>query len=156
MLITDINIRPSKLLTGLLLGTLCASTICIASLMITPVYKFCILIITLAYGLTILRQHCLLKSKQSITRLILSSTGWQIVTPAQTWQGQLGGDSTLTYPFMVLRFKVEGRKSKISCLICSDSLSPQRYRQLLVLLRTTHAMEAEQIRRKRSVIHSDG
>jgi hypothetical protein len=156
MLITDIKIRPSRLLSVLLVATLSASVFCIVSLMIAAAQKMLLLVIIFSYGWFILQRHCLLKSRHSISRLHLTPNGWLIETPARVWQGEVCGDSTLTYPFMVLRFKVRGRKRKLSCMICSDSLNQTTYRQLLVLLRTTHAMHAEKIRRNHSVCSLDG
>jgi hypothetical protein len=156
MLTTDIKIRPSRLLTLLWLAMMCASVLCVAFLMISAALKMLLLVISFSYGLSILWQHCLLKSKYSITRLRLTADGWLIVTARQVWQGFVCGDSTLTYPFMVLRFKVRGRKRKLSCVICCDSQDQATYRQLLVLLRTTHAMQAEKIRRNQSVCSIDG
>jgi hypothetical protein len=152
MPITDIKIGVSRLFILNLAITISASLFTICLLKLGLGWKLILMLSTLSYGLSILWQDCLLNSTNSLTSLHLNHDGWKIVTAQQAWTGQLSGDSTLTTLASALRFNVAGRKRKLSCVIYRDSLEPNHYRQLLVLLRTTHARQAEQIRRERNLI----
>ncbi|MES2218490.1 MAG: protein YgfX [Pseudomonadota bacterium] len=153
MPLTDIKIRVSASFTTLLIVILCASLLIIGSLSIALAWKVLLISVALFYGLHILWKDCLLLSRHSITELILSPSSWKLITAHQTWEGELSGDSTLSVIASVLRFKVAGRKRKLSCVICADATDRDTYRQLLVLLRTTQAREAELVRRNRHEIH---
>ena len=152
MLITDINLKPSKLLLGLWLAIVLASLVIIFTLTLGWLYKLLLLVATAVYAGQILWRQCLLKSDDAILQLFTGARGWHIVTASAVTAVAICGDSTLTFPISVLRLRIAGKRRKISCVICYDSLDAQAYRQLLVLLRTTHAREAEQVRRKHSII----
>jgi hypothetical protein len=152
MLITDITLKPSKLLLGLWVAIVLTSLVIILTLPLAWVAKTCLLTGTGFYACRIFWRDCLLKSKNSISQLFTGAKGWHIVTANAITAVEVCGDSLLTFPLSVLRLRVAGRRRKISCVICYDSLDAQSYRQLLVLLRTTHAREAEGARRLHSII----
>jgi hypothetical protein len=143
----DINLRVSSLFLSLLLVVASFSLLFIFTLPLSLFLKSVLVIGVLIYSLDIFWRHGLLKSRHVITRISFNATGWQVWKQDEKLAVELCGDSTVTNLVAVLRFKSPNNKSKYSSLIFFDSLPPEGYRQLMVLLRTNRASSAERVRR---------
>jgi len=91
-------------------------------------------LLTLGYGLKILWQYVLLKN--TIIGLRYHHVeGWKIQLRDEVFAAKLLGESTVSKWVSVLRFKVEEKYFKCSCVVWSDSLTSEEYRRLRVVAR---------------------
>jgi hypothetical protein len=140
MLTTDINIRPSKIFSTLVVAVILSTLVIILTLPLHILWKLALIVVICSYGLMILKNECLLMGKHSIHSIFLNNEGWWITmadvkTPAIVW-----GDSTLSAFASVVRFKIPASKRKYSCVIFRDAVPLDDYRRLMVLLRTNPAI----------------
>lgn len=82
------------------------------------------------YGLNLMRGHL------SLIRLKYMGSGkWLLQTSKRVVEGEILGDSTVTSLVSVLRFRLYGQYLTRSCVLFRDSLLPDQYRQLMIILR---------------------
>lgn len=92
--------------------------------------------IILAYGFIILRRYALLQSPSSIISLrFKGQQTWMITLKNETVAAELQGSSIVTNKIVILNFKRPEKRFPLPAIILRDSLPPDKYRQLLVLLK---------------------
>jgi hypothetical protein len=148
MHITDFKLLRSPLFNSLLVSIVIASNGILLSLPLGWFLKAAIMLLTAAYGLSIIWQHGLLKGKNSLVSLSKNQTVWHIATRDAIFSAELCGDSTITTLVSILKFRTANSKTLLSCVIFCDALpTNNQYRHLIVQLRTSHAQQSEKMRR---------
>lgn len=133
----EFNLKPSKQYIFIICIVFLLSLAIIISLPIGGVIKLSGVFLTLMYGAYLLWNNVLLRGRQSVTVLrVDEDSRWQVSIAKQILDAELLGDSTVTGVVSVLRFRIENQRWPISCVIFRDSLPPDRYRQLVVQLKT--------------------
>jgi len=132
----DIELKPSRIFLSLIGLVVVGSLGIAASLSIAWVFKIVIIISVLGYGTWILWVVGLMKGADSIVGLQLLSDGsYNLRYPLCIIEAEMKGDSTVTNAVCVLRFRVPGKRLKVSCVVFKDSVDRELYRKLLVWLR---------------------
>ncbi len=132
----DIRLKPSRQFISLIALVWVGSAGCMMSLSIPWFLKILFIISGLVYGSRILWVSGLMMSSSSIIGLQLLADGsCSLQYPMHTMAAEVKGDSTVTTALCVLRFSVQGKRWKTSCIIFKDSLEREIYRELLVWLR---------------------
>ena len=136
MLAHEFKFKPSKQYLILLLITVFSSTVVVVCLPVSFWVKLLLLGLLCLYGANIIWKFGLLRSKTAVLGVILQSEGlWHIYIGKQSYPAKLMGNSTVTGFVSILRFQVLGSFWPKSCVVFSDSVDSDHYRQLLVLLR---------------------
>jgi len=74
-----------------------------------------------------------LKSSTAIIEIIhIENQDWYLLTATNHYQAELLGDSTMTTKLSILRFSIPGKFFTKSCVIFSDSMACDHYKQLLI------------------------
>ena len=131
----DIQIKPSTQGVILFICSFFGGFVIIYSLPGLGWMKIILAIVTLIYGISILKRDILLKHPYSIVRLSKQKDdSWYLYNSKGYTEAILSGDSTVTTVCSVLRFKVPNHFFKYSCLIFRDSINTEAYRRLLLQL----------------------
>jgi len=132
----EFNFRPSKQYLLIISLILLTSMVIVLALMLGVWIKLLIFILIMGYGGHIFWKYGLLQSRHSITGIRRHSDGrWHLYTQDNTYHADIRGDSTVTSLVSVLRFRVDRKSLPVSCIVFRDSLPPDFYRQLIVLLK---------------------
>lgn len=129
-------LKPSKYYSIFLAIALLASVIVVVTIKANIWIKLLVLALLAFYGSYTFLRYALLKTRDSILALqLVSGNEWQVTTRAGVQSMEVQGDSTITPWLSVLRFKVSGKRSALSCIVLKDSLPDEEYRQLVAILR---------------------
>ncbi len=132
----EFKLNPSRLSILLMMTILLVSLIIALSLPISIGLKGLGMVFIMLYGIAIIWQFGLLRSRRSIIAIKHHQDGrWQLFMRDTCHEAVLRGDSTVTGLVSVLRFQVPKHARPKSCLIFRDSLGFDLYRQLLVILK---------------------
>lgn len=130
------SIKPSKCYLVILILFIIGSLAVTASLPLALSLKSLLFIAVAVYGAQLIWRHGLLKSRNAILNIEHRPGGvWMIETRTQRLEAALRGDSTVTHLASVLRFQLSGQRFPLSCTLFRDSLAPDVYRQLTVVIR---------------------
>ncbi len=136
MLDLEFRLKSSKQYLLLFALLVLASIAIVLSLTLALWLKLIGIILIAAYGIFILIDVGLRWSPRSIIALRRHPDGmWLLQTPEKHYEGALRGDSTVTQWISVLRFQIPQQYKPKTCIIFRDSLEPDEYRRLLVILR---------------------
>lgn len=129
------QLRPSKQFILLSSLFIFLSLMVIQSLVLYWLIKDVVELLVVLYGIHMIVRDGLLRSKHSITNLKYEKNGWFIAREEKFERAILCGESTVTTFISILRFRLQGKKGVLSCLILRDSLSQLNYRRLIILTR---------------------
>lgn len=133
MLNREFIFQPSKTYIGLQFVVMVC---CLSVISLLPVHLLLRIFTASAlvvYTLYITRRHGFLRAPDSIRVLTkLDAERWQIRTLTRQFEGTLLKDSAISRWVSVLRFKVSGQRAPYVCIIWSDALPKDEYRQLVV------------------------
>jgi hypothetical protein len=130
------KLKPSKCYLVLLSSFLAISMVMVLCLPIAAWLKCLSLLLVIFYGKWMFWQFGILQSQQAIVSIRpLRDNKWQVQTRTNYYEAELSGDSTVTQLVSLLRFRAANAYTLTSCVIFYDSLEPDYYRQLLVVLR---------------------
>lgn len=88
------------------------------------------------YGVSVIWQYVLLRSRNSIISIRRQSDGtWLLQTNRNKYTADLCGDSTVTALISILRFREPKNFWRRTAIIFRDSLGVEQYRKLLVALK---------------------
>jgi len=133
----EFKLKPSKQYIFLICIVFLLSLTIILCLPVGGALKLCGFFLTWIYGAYLLSNDGLLRGKQAITSIKYAGDGcWQISMTDKTLDAELLGDSTVTGMVSVLRFRIISQRWPIACVVFRDSLPLDRYRQLVVQLKT--------------------
>ena len=137
----DFDLKPSQQFIFLIMTVLIGSLTITVLLPLNYPLKLPLFLLVLGYGSWLLWQYGLLKSRQAIQQVRLYKSGhWQLRNQQQIIRyANLTGDSTITRWVSVLRFQVSENPRMRSCIIFSDALRQEEYRQLRVSMRFSGA-----------------
>jgi len=132
----NLQLKPSRIFISLIGLVMWGSLALTIGLPIDWVLKIVLIISVLVYGTWILWIVGLMKGANSIVGLQLLADGsCSLRYPLCTIEAEMMGDSTVTTVVCVLRFSVQGKRLKASCVVFKDSVERKMYRELLVWLR---------------------
>lgn len=132
----EFKLNPSKQYIALICIVFLLSLAIVGCLPINLLIKVCGWVLLSFYGGYLLWNNGLLRGHSSIKALICDGEGgFRIVMKSKMVTATLLGDSTVTGLVSILRFRIADRLLPISYVIFKDSLKPDRYRQLLVVLK---------------------
>lgn len=132
----EFKFKASALYLIILSICLLISTVIVILLPIALLLRLCLIAFVLLYGGHVFWKFGLLRAKSSILSIRRQDDGrWQVSTQENTYLADMKGDSTVSGIASALRFRVEGSLLPVSCIIFRDSLLPEEYRRLLVLLK---------------------
>lgn len=133
----EFRLKPSRQYVILMMIALVISVIVAFSLPVNLWLHLAALVMAVSYIGYILWRFGLLRGRDTIISLRRAHDGvWCLSTRDTEFSAVITGDSTITGLVSVLRFRVEGRFGRPSCVIFRDSLNAEQYRQLLVLLKS--------------------
>jgi hypothetical protein len=124
-----IPLRQSNFFTGLLFFVVLGSVVIIFNLPVLWWVKFILMSFVLIYGGKIFLDQ------REILGLSFGEKGWDLLLRDGKISALLANDSTVTRWVSVLRFSVEGKWLKKSCLVWWDSVSRDDYRKMIVAAR---------------------
>lgn len=134
-LVTKFNLKPSKRYILSLFGFTLLTQIIIMTLSIYWLWKALIMISSFLYSAWIIYRHGFLLSPHSIQILSYEKKSWHIQIEGRKYEVALIGESTVSSVVCILCFYVLEKRKRISCVILPDSLLPDQYRSLLVLVK---------------------
>lgn len=126
----NINLQPSKFFFALITMALTGSCLCLYATPFSFLIKLLLTLFTVIYGFYLYRHACHYK------KLTIDAESLTLTTSNKTFLVQLLGESTITRRICILRFIIPGNRIKGSCVIFQDSVTPQQFRRLLVLLQS--------------------
>lgn len=91
------------------------------------------------YGVTLLYHTVFLRGQNSVKALRKLEDGKWLLTFSEEGSqkvAELANDSVVTGLIAILRFKLPDKKWPISCIIFMDSLPPDQFRQLRILIKS--------------------
>jgi hypothetical protein len=124
-----IHLRRSNFFTTLLFFVVLGSVIVILNLPVFWWMKLILVFFVLMYGGKIFL------NQREILGFSFDEKGWNLLLREGKISVLLANDSTVTRWVSVLRFSVEGKWLKKSCLVWWDSVSRDEYRKLIVAAR---------------------
>lgn len=131
------KLRTSHQFAVIWLFFIAATLITITTLAISIFLKILLMISVCVYGGMIFWRHILLRAPSSIVWFEWQSDEqWQLYTNTNSFFAHLSDYQFAFTKIVILRFKNPETFWPKSCILFSDSLSADQYRQLLVMLRT--------------------
>ncbi|HTM63385.1 MAG TPA: protein YgfX [Gammaproteobacteria bacterium] len=132
----EFNLHSSRIYGSFLVAMLLGSAIIVLTLPLAIWLRTLILSALIVYGALVFNRHVLLRASDSIIRLCrLDRERWQLTTRAGAVDANLRGDSTVTAFVSVLRFEDVSGKRLLPCIIFRDSMTADKYRQLISNIR---------------------
>jgi hypothetical protein len=141
MLDHEFKLKPSLHYVAYIIILLIATGAIIQFLPIVIWLKLIGTFIIICYGLHVLWGDGLLRGPHAILALRYREGNWLVYTEQQIYRAELSGDSTVCGIVSVLRFRFHSKQRRAwlklykTCVVFPDSLSPNMYRQLLVVVR---------------------
>ncbi len=139
----DTNLKPSAVLVILSSLILLCTACLVFDLPLSWWVRSVILGLVLVYGGNIFWHTMLLRGKNAILKIALTTDGWEIHDQTTIYPAELGGESTVTTLLCVLRFKVLGENRKRSVIIFRDAIEPEIYRRFVAILRMTKILPSQ-------------
>lgn len=137
MLDLEFNLKRSNYYLGLLVSVLLANSFVVFYLPFALSVKLIIFFMMTIYVGYIIWRHVCLQSKHSIRSIRRHADGsWSLQTKSKRYSSVLRGESTVTTLISILRFRAHNEVWPRSCIIFCDALPADRYRQLLITLRS--------------------
>lgn len=132
----DIILKPSRQFIALILFAIISSLLIVLFLPLTLLPKMTLILLIVGYGWGILGSSGLVSKSSSLKSLNLRSEGiCTLHYPDISIEGEIQGDSTVTFLVCILRIAIKGERWKRSCVLFRDSMDRAAYRQLLLWLR---------------------
>jgi len=132
----EFKLKLSNQYLFLMLGFFSAGILIVLCLSLSLWLKGIGILLIIAYGFSVIWKFGLLRSRHSIMALRRHENGhWRLHRLENECTAVLRGDSTITGIMSILRFQVPDYYWPQTCIIFRDSLGPDVYRQLLVVLK---------------------
>jgi hypothetical protein len=136
-----LELRPSRRL-AVWLGVLHATTASVVFLAPLPLLaQVALSTVLIASALRSVRVHALHKGRRAVTMLVWDADDrwWLRCSQGDEQAATLLGDSLVQPLLMVLNFRIDGTRRRVSVVLLSDSLPAELLRQLRARLRITRA-----------------